>query len=83
MMMGYGYGSSMGWLGMGFGMIINLAFTALIIMTAIWIFKLAFRDGYREEKQIGAIGILKVRYAKGEITSEDYQYMKKELEQIC
>ena len=80
MMMGYGYGSSMGWLGMGFGMIINLAFTALIIMAAIWMFKAAFRGGHREEKQTGAIEILKERYAKGEITSEEYQRMKKELE---
>ena len=80
MMMGYGYGSSMGWLGMGFGMIMNLAFTALIIMAVIWMFKAVSRDGHREEKSTGAIGILKERYAKGEITSEEYQYMKKELE---
>ena len=75
-----GYGSSMGWLGMGFGMIINLAFTALIIMAAIWIFKAAFRGGHRAEKPTGGIEILKERYAKGEITNEEYQHMKKELE---
>ena len=80
MMMGYGYGSSMGWLGMGFGMIIHLAFTALIIMAAIWMFKTAFRGGHKEEKQTGAIEILKQRYAKGEITSEEYQHIKKEVE---
>jgi len=80
MMMGYGYGSSMGWLGMGFGMIINLAFTALIIMAAIWMFKAVFRGGHREEKPTDAIEILKQRYAKGEIASEEYQRMKKELE---
>lgn len=80
MMMGYGYGSSMGWLGMGFGMIIHLAFAALIIMAAIWMFKAAFRGGHREEKPTSAIEILKQRYAKGEITKEEYQSMKKELE---
>jgi len=80
MMMGYGYGSSMGWLGMGFGIIIHLAFIALIIMAAIWMFKTAFRGEHREEKQTGAIEILKQRYAKGEITSEEYKSMKKELE---
>ena len=80
MMMGYGYGSSMGWLGMGFGIVIHLAFAALIIMAAIWMFKVAFRGGYREEKPTGAIEILKQRYAKGEITNEEYQSMKKELE---
>ena len=80
MMMGYGYGSSMGWLGMGFGIIIHLAFAALIIMAAIWMFKAVFRGGYRDEKTTGAIEILKQRYAKGEITGEEYQSMKKELE---
>ena len=80
MMMGYGYGSSMGWLGMGFGIIIHLAFAALIIMAAIWMFKAIFRGGHRDEKPIGAIEILKQRYAKSEITKEEYQSMKKELE---
>lgn len=80
MMMGYGYGSSMGWLGMGFGIVIHLAFAALIIMAAIWMFKAVFRGGCRGEKPTGAIEILKQRYAKGEITNEEYQSMKKELE---
>lgn len=80
MMMGYGFGSSLGWLGMGFGMIINLAFIALIIMAAIWMFKAVFRGGQPVERRTGAVEILKERYAKGEITSEEYQRMKRELE---
>ncbi|MBP2627434.1 MAG: Protein of unknown function rane [Firmicutes bacterium] len=80
MMMGYGFGGPLSWLGMGFGMVIHLAFAMLIIMATIWMFKAVFRGGYREEKQTGAIEILKERYAKGEITNEEYQFMKRELE---
>ena len=80
MMMGYGYGSSMGWLGMGFGMIMFLAFTALFIMVIIWVFKEVFRGVHRHEKTTGALEILKERYARGEITSEEYQRINKELE---
>ena len=79
-MMGYGgYGNSMGWLGMGFGMILNLAFIALIIMAVIWMFRAVSSGGQRPEKSSGALEILKERYAKGEITSEEYQSIKNEL----
>jgi len=80
MMMGYGFSGPLGWLAMGFGMIIHLAFAALIIMAAIWMFKAVFRGGHQPERQTGAVEILKQRYAKGEITGEEYQRMKKELE---
>ncbi|WP_425059611.1 hypothetical protein SCACP_02030 [Sporomusa carbonis] len=80
MMMGYGFSGPFGWLGMGFGMIIQLAFTALIIMAAIWMFKAVFRGGHSVERPIDAVEILKQRYAKGEISSEEYQRMRKELE---
>jgi putative membrane protein len=79
-MMGYGYGSSLSLLGVGFGLIIHLAFTALIVMAAVWMFKVVFRDECRTNGQVGAVEILKQRYAKGEITSEEYYRMKKELE---
>jgi putative membrane protein len=45
-------------------------------MATIWMFKIVFRGGNRGEKQIDAIEILKQRYAKGEITSEEFQQMK-------
>ena len=80
MMMGYGFSGSLGWLGIGFGMIIQLAFVALVIMAAIWMFKAVFRGGNHAEKPIGAVEMLKQRYAKGEISREEYQHMKKELE---
>jgi putative membrane protein len=79
-MMGYGFSGPLGWLGMGLGMIIHLAFVALVIMAVIWMFKTVFRGGYQAEKLTGAIEILKQRYAKGEVSSEEYQRMKRELE---
>ncbi|HWR44846.1 SHOCT domain-containing protein [Sporomusa sp.] len=81
MMMGYGFGGGpLGWLGMGFGMIIHLAFAALIIMAAIWMFKAVFRGGHQVPQTTSAVEIVKQRYAKGEINAEEYQRMKKELE---
>ena len=84
-MMGYGFGGPFGggmsWLGAGFGLITHLAFTILIIMAAIWLFKAAFRGNYHNfNQQNDAMEILKQRYAKGEISSEEFQRMKKELE---
>lgn len=80
MMMGYGFSGPFGWLGMGFGIITHIAFAALVVMAAVWMFKAVSRSGQLGGKQIGAIEILKQRYAKGEITSEEYQRIKKELE---
>lgn len=81
MMMGYGFSGYLGWLGMGLGMIVHLAFVALIVMAAIWMFNAVFRNN-RTETIVGssAINILDTRYAKGEITSEEYQQMKKEIQ---
>ncbi len=80
MMMGYGFNGFSSWLGMGFGIISHLAFTALIIMAAIWMYKTVFRGECRSDRGTDAMEILKQRYAKGEITSDEYQRIKKELE---
>ncbi|SFL49083.1 SHOCT domain-containing protein [Pelosinus propionicus] len=80
MMMGYGFGGPFGWLGMILGILVHLAFTALVIMAAAWLFKALFRGGSQNELRIDALEILKQRYAKGEITTDEYQRMKKEME---
>lgn len=46
---------------------------------------LAFKEGHKpivesKEKEEKSIDVLKMRYAKGEITSEEYEQMKKDLE---
>ena len=79
MMMGYGFSGPFGWLGMGLGIIVHLAFTALVIMAAVWLFKALFRSGSQNEPRTDALEILKQRYAKGEITTDEYRHMKKEL----
>jgi len=80
MMMGYGFGGAFGWLGMGLGILFHLAFTALVIMAAVWLFKALFRSGSQNEPRTDAVEIVKQRYAKGEITTDEYQHIKKELE---
>jgi len=79
LMMGYGFSGPFGWLGMGLGIIVHLAFTALVIMAAVWLFKALFRSGSQNEPRTDALEILKQRYAKGEITTDEYRHMKKEL----
>lgn len=77
MMMGYGFG---GPFSLFFSMILHLAFVTCLIMGAIWMFKALFYGGCQAEQQKGAVEILKQRYAKGEIVSEEYQRIKRELE---
>jgi len=80
MMMGAGYGSSLGWLGMGLGMIMHLAFAVGTILAVIWLFKAVFPGGTRTWEQPAALELVKERYAKGEITAEEYRRIKQDLE---
>ena len=80
MMMGYGFGGPIGFIGMGLGLIIHLAFAALIIMGAVWMFKALSRGVNQPQGKVNALDIVKRRYAAGEIAKEEYQLMKKELE---
>jgi putative membrane protein len=79
-MMGYGY-NSRGW-GVGIGMFIFwLIAIFFIIGIARWIMWRGHHMGYyHHEMGNRALDILKERYAKGEITKEQYEQMKKELQ---
>ncbi|TCS81373.1 SHOCT domain-containing protein [Pectinatus cerevisiiphilus] len=86
-MMGYGgfgghYGFSL--LGAGFGLITHLAFTILVILAIIYLYKNIFRNvnnrSLRGQQDNAALEILRARYARGEIPTEEFQKMKKELE---
>jgi len=72
----------------GFGMIIGmifiwLFFIAVIIAIIIFIVSAAKRSAYRHDywHKMGdkSIEILKERYAKGEITKEQFENMKKDI----
>lgn len=80
MMMGAGYGSLLGWLGMGLGIIMHIAFAVGTVLAVIWLFKAVFMDRIRAGEQPAALELVKARYAKGEISAEDYQRIKQDLE---
>jgi len=71
---------------MGFGFIFILFFWILVVLGAIWIGRLllnksdVFSGMFSDVKENSAWEILKKRYARGEITREEFDVMKKELE---
>ena len=77
-MMGFGY---MGW---GFGWLIGLIFLIFVIWLFYSLFikekKLFISEEKKPKEEDHALTILRERYAKGEITKEQYLEMKKELE---
>ncbi len=62
------------------GMLINLAFWLMIIVLAVWLFQTFFRKKNTSESPHGPLEVLKHRYAAGEISREEYERMKKELQ---
>ena len=70
----WGYGSMMGWFGGGFMMIV---FWALFIALIVWIVREV--SGRHSHSSSQALNILKERYAKGEISKEEFESKKKDL----
>ena len=79
MMMMYGWDGPLGWLAMILGMVVHVAFAAMVVLAAVWLFRSLFGGAGRYSGSRRADMILKQRYAKGELSSDDYQRMKKEL----
>lgn len=86
--MGNYFGNMMGYggFGFGFGWILMLLFWGLIIWAIIALARGVSGNGgrghYHEErrrKEDNALNILKERYAKGEISKEDLERMKKDI----
>ncbi len=80
-MMGrYGYGTGFGgsfWPGL-IGMIIQALFLVALVVIAIYFIRRFSKTSLHRSGS--ALNILDERYARGEITSEQYQQMKKELQ---
>lgn len=73
-MMGYGYGM-MG----GFGMIIPLILVGLIIYAAVRLSQGGNKSNSNQRGRDDALEILNQRFAKGEISEEEYAKKKKML----
>jgi len=83
-MMG-GWGMGPGMMGFGFGwpfmFLVPLGFVVLVVLGIYYLFSGQAREqGAIAHTETDALRILKERYARGEITSEQYTKMKRDLE---
>ena len=67
-----------GW-GMGFGWIFMLLFWALVIFGIVYIAQTISRRAGQSGTKETPLDILKKRYAKGEITKEEFERMKDDI----
>ena len=72
---GWGAGNMMDWFGGGFMMII---FWILLIALIVWVVREA-SDGKHPHSSSQALAILKERYARGEISKEEFELKKKDI----
>ncbi len=77
-MMHWGNWGDCGW-GMGFGWIWMILFWGLVIAGIVYIVKALSRRAGRSWQEETPLDILKKRYAKGEITKEEFERMKDDL----
>jgi putative membrane protein len=84
-MMGW-YGGY-GWIGMAIGMVLMLLFFAAAVLFVVWVVRQAFPGSANSSQNPPAVSapltakeILKARYAKGELTREEYQNMLADIE---
>lgn len=64
---------------MGFGWVFMIIFWALVIFGVFFVVQAAMRIGKGEAQKETPLDILKKRYARGEITREDFERMKDDL----
>ncbi len=79
-MMGYG-GYGYGMMGYGWGWIIMLGILIIVVLGIIALFRYLQHPGtaYRNDLSNKAIDILNERYARGEISDEEYKRKKAEM----
>ncbi|MFH1186515.1 MAG: SHOCT domain-containing protein [Chloroflexota bacterium] len=74
-MMGYGMMGGFGW----FGLLLNVAVIVGIVLLIVWAVKRFSAQGNQPSGGQTGRDILQVRYARGEITREQYQQMLSDL----
>jgi len=67
-----------GW-GMGFGWFFMILFWVLIIFGVVYLVRLLTRDKEEKQQHASPLDILKKRYARGEITKEEFEKVKSDL----
>jgi len=79
MQFGMSYGMMDGY-GMGYGIgIIGLIFFILVIIGLVLLIRYLWESGGAKREQESALEILKKRYARGEISKEEFEEKKKYL----
>jgi len=77
-MMHWDYGWGMGW-GMGFGWVFMIFFWVLVVFGIFYLIRIVMTSTKKEASGDTALDILKKRYAKGEITKEEFEKIKNDL----
>lgn len=78
-MMGGYFGGGLGWIGMIFGFIFFILVVIGIIFLIVWLVKRSNNPGVENRTDSKSLEVLKERYAKGEITKDQFDIMKKDL----
>jgi len=78
----YGHGG-MGWIGMIFGLLITIALIVGFVVLVVWAVRRLSGNSAHSAPQMGssqsARDIAQIRYAKGEISREEYQNILSDL----
>jgi putative membrane protein len=68
MMWGWGYGNWLGWL----GPLAMVAFWAAVTTGIVFLVRFLIRQGRSHDREDSALEVLRRRYARGEISKEEY-----------
>jgi putative membrane protein len=77
-MMQWGNWGNYGW-GMGSGWILMILFWALVILGIVYVVQAISRRAVRSGPEETPLDILKKRYAKGEISKEEFERMRDDI----